>query len=453
MGAWGSSVFENDAAEDWIGELLEEGRDELIGEALGAVTEGATEADECSAALAAAEVIAAARGWPVRAFPQELKQWIEEFDYRPADEANSLAIEAVQRVRDDSELAELWKENRKEEKKWRVGLDDLIERLQKAAKQRPATKKPKQPAPAGVKQAIKRLRDLDTYIQTTLTGQAKYVHVQARIDDATLAGCLPFVSKTKVLKIGWGGMTATPETPKASDAALVSLDQFTALQDLHLNNTQITDATLARLRNLTKLRELGLTGTNISDAGLEHLRGLSALESLELGSTSITDEGLVILSGLRNLKKLDLFKTVVTDEGLQYLAGLTNLADLDLRYTKITGRGLEHLAKMTNMWLLELDHTLIDDEGITQLSKMTKLARLTVRGKRITDQSMSTIGQLKSLRGLVLENTKITDAALATLAGLPALEIVHLAGTEITIAGARWLRGACPKLTVIGKDK
>lgn len=73
MGTWGSSVFENDAAEDWMGELLEEGRSPLIDQALRAVERGSTEADDCAAALAAAEVVAAARGWPVRGFPKDLK--------------------------------------------------------------------------------------------------------------------------------------------------------------------------------------------------------------------------------------------------------------------------------------------------------------------------------------------------------------------------------------------
>jgi hypothetical protein len=453
MGAWGSSVFENDAAGDWMGDLLEEGRYQLIGQALGAVVEGSTESDDCSAALAAAEVVAAARGWPARGFPTELKAWIEEFDYRPTDGAKSLAIQAVRKVRDDSELAELWKENAKEAKKWRAGLEDLIERLKKAPQERPAPKKPKQAAPADVKQAIKRLKDLKSYIQTTPAGHAKYVHVESAVNDETLASCLPFVAKTKVLRIGWGGMTAKPESLKTGDAALASLDQFKTLQELHLNNTKVSDATLSRLAKLTKLRELGLTGTRVTDAGLEHLRGLTALESLTLGLTAITDTGLAHLAGLKKLKKLDLFKTAVTDDGLEHLTGLPELGELDLRYSKITGAGLKHLAKLTNLWILELDHTLIDDQGISRLSKMTKLARLTMRGKRITDEALKTIGQLTALRGLVLENTKITDSALKSLAALPALEIVHLAGTAVTTEGARWLRKACPKLTVLGKDK
>jgi hypothetical protein len=451
MGAWGSAVFENDGAEDWAGALLEEGRDQLIGEALGAVAEGSTEADECSAALAAAEVVAAARGWPARGFPKELKDWIAEADYRPTDGAKSLAVQAVRQVRDDSELAELWKENAKEEKKWRAGLDDLLARLAKKPKERPAAKKPKQPAPVGAKEAVKRLRSLDAYIQTTPAGHAKYVHVQSAVDDATLAACLPAVAKTKVLRIGWD--QATPKPLDVTDAALASLDQFTALQELHVDRCQVTDRSLERLAKLTKLRELGLRGTQVTDAGLAHLKGLAALEACGLGRTAVTDAGLAHLAGLKNLQKLDLFQTGVTDAGLAHVAGLTKLTELDLRYTKITGAGLLHLAGLTHLWILELEHTLIDDEGIASLAKLTRLARLTVRGKRITDLAMRTIGKLKSLRGLVMENTKLTDAALPTLAELPALEVVHLAGTGITTEGARWLRKTRPKLMVLGKDK
>ncbi|MCL4193922.1 MAG: DUF4259 domain-containing protein, partial [Thermoguttaceae bacterium] len=158
MGTWGSSVFENDAAEDWMGELLEEGRSQLIDQALRAVEKGSTEADDCSAALAAAEVVAAARGWPPRGFPKDLKQWIIESDFRSTEPTELLAIQAVQRVQEDSELAELWKENPREEKQWRAGLDDLLQRLQRTAQERPAPKKPKQAAPADAKKAIKRLR-------------------------------------------------------------------------------------------------------------------------------------------------------------------------------------------------------------------------------------------------------------------------------------------------------
>lgn len=453
MGTWGSSVFENDAAEDWMGELLEEGRSPLIDQALRAVERGSTEADDCSAALAAAEVVAAAHGWPVRGFPKDLKQWIIESDYRPPEPTKSLAIQAFRRVREDSELAELWKENPKEEKQWRAGLDDLLQRLQRAAQERPAAKKPKQAAPADAKKAIKRLRDLGAYIQITPAGHAKYVHLRPPVDDRTLAECLPLLSKTKVLRAGWVGMAGPPQALETSDAAFESLGQFKALQELRLDQTQVTDATLARLAGLTKLRELSLTGTRVTDAGLHHLRGLTSLESLSLGSTAVTDAGLAHLADLTSMKNLDLFKTAVTDGGMQHLAPMKRLAQLDLRYTKITGAGLRALAGLTDLEILELDHTLVDDDGLSHLARLSKLARLTVRGKRITDAAMETIGRLKALRGLVLEDTRIGDAAIPALAALPILEIVHLAGTAVTTAGARSLRNLRPGMTVAGKDK
>lgn len=428
MGTWGSAVFDNDAAGDWMGQLLDEDRYQLIGEALNTVVEDATDADDCCAALAAAEVVAAARGWPVRGFPRELKEWINGSDYQPTDGARSLAIQAVRQVLKDSDLATLWSENPKEEKKWRAALDDLIDRLGKTPKLA-AKKKPKQPAPTGVKEAVKRLKGRNGYVQLTPAGHAKYVHVDASIDGETLAACLPFVARTKVLRLGSGGMTATPEKLTYGDTELAALGQFKSLEVLEVVNTQITDATLARLAKLSNLKELNLNLTQTTDAGLAHL------------------------AGLKKLEKLNLFKAEVTDGGLAHLKGLTNMAELDLRYTKITGAGLKYLSGLTNLWILELDHTLIDDDGIAQLSKLKKLARLTIGGKRITDEAMTTIGKLTALRGLSLENTKITDAGLKTLAALPVLEIVHLAGTGVTTEGARWLRKTCPRLEVIGRDK
>ena len=165
-------------------------------------------ASNTPADLLAAALDTAARGWPVRGLPKELKQWIEQFDYRPTDGAKSLAIRAVRQVRDDSELAELWKENAKEAKKWQAGLDDLIERLKKAPQQRPA-KKPKPPAPTGVKEAIKRLKALDSYIQLTPAGHAKYVHIQSEADDATpatvaVAHALPALRQADLVAVGGG---------------------------------------------------------------------------------------------------------------------------------------------------------------------------------------------------------------------------------------------------------
>ena len=70
MGAWGTGVFDNDTACDWVGELVESSDLSRIETTLDNVLQagsGYLEAPEAEEALAAAEVVARLQGnWGVR---------------------------------------------------------------------------------------------------------------------------------------------------------------------------------------------------------------------------------------------------------------------------------------------------------------------------------------------------------------------------------------------------
>jgi hypothetical protein len=86
------------------------------------------EMDECHEALAAAEVVAAAKGRPAENLPEEVKQWVakhqSKFDLSLVD----LAIRAVERVRADSELQQEWDES-DSLNDWKKQLTGLLKRL------------------------------------------------------------------------------------------------------------------------------------------------------------------------------------------------------------------------------------------------------------------------------------------------------------------------------------
>jgi hypothetical protein len=78
VGNWGPGAFDNDAALDWIGEL-ELADVEYVRDALAGVAESDDEdleADECRTAVAAAEIVAAARGRAPGALPPEVASWL-----------------------------------------------------------------------------------------------------------------------------------------------------------------------------------------------------------------------------------------------------------------------------------------------------------------------------------------------------------------------------------------
>lgn len=149
MGAWGTGIFENDEAMDWLagweeaaegeGTADEPGRIAFVIGALAVVVEykGYLDIDAGECALAAAEVVAAAGGKPGASLTgsepplKALAAWAKGPGAKILNqpEVRTLAVEAIDRsLAEESELAELWTES-DEAEAWRAGVTDLRKRL------------------------------------------------------------------------------------------------------------------------------------------------------------------------------------------------------------------------------------------------------------------------------------------------------------------------------------
>jgi hypothetical protein len=132
VGAWGIGVFENDDAMDWAVHFQHAPSEQSLRDAFGAVigVESYLERDPCGYALAAAEVLAAARGKPCRDIPQPLRDWAAANPGVATPTLLAQALAAIDRVTlvDSSELAELWV-GTKEAADWLNRIDDLRRRL------------------------------------------------------------------------------------------------------------------------------------------------------------------------------------------------------------------------------------------------------------------------------------------------------------------------------------
>ncbi len=129
MGAWAHGSFENDDALDWVGDLEGAEDAEPIAEAFGAVLEAEDdiEAPEASAALAAAEVVAALLGCPMAELPDEVTAWVAG-RRPPKPGLVKKAERVVRRILKGSELKELWAES-ENSAKWQAAVEDLLVRL------------------------------------------------------------------------------------------------------------------------------------------------------------------------------------------------------------------------------------------------------------------------------------------------------------------------------------
>jgi hypothetical protein len=127
MGAWGPGNFENDGALDWVGDLAK-AKDgwALIRSVLKSADTPSDSLGEF--VLAAGECVAICRGKPPgNPPPAELAAWCAHHRSAYSEEVRVLALRAVQRVRADSELKDLWSES--EDSDWDDVVADLERRL------------------------------------------------------------------------------------------------------------------------------------------------------------------------------------------------------------------------------------------------------------------------------------------------------------------------------------
>jgi hypothetical protein len=144
VAGWGTASFENDPASDWFllveeavdpGALIAATLDSAVGESdyLGL--------DESCKAIAAAELSASCAGHPSARLPDHVGYWVDTHPHQPHDSEIDQAVQAVQRVRAESELHDRW-EGKVDRDRWLREVDDLIARLKQSGAGEPATLSP-----------------------------------------------------------------------------------------------------------------------------------------------------------------------------------------------------------------------------------------------------------------------------------------------------------------------
>ncbi|MFZ0041930.1 MAG: DUF4259 domain-containing protein [Solirubrobacteraceae bacterium] len=131
MGSWGVASFENDAAADWF-LLVEEATDPgaVMASAIDDALSDADDLDEdvsCEA-IAAAELCACCAGQPPDRLPDNVDGWVRDNPHGMHADEVELALQAVIRVREESELRDQWQRTG-DSSQWLAEVNDLLARL------------------------------------------------------------------------------------------------------------------------------------------------------------------------------------------------------------------------------------------------------------------------------------------------------------------------------------
>jgi len=111
VGGWGTGSFENDDAMGWLSRLAAIGPADLAKIFTQAADDPAyLEASAASIVVVAGEALAALNGSPAPAAPPAIEEWVKKYPRISTPELNALAVRALERVRRNSELKDLWME-------------------------------------------------------------------------------------------------------------------------------------------------------------------------------------------------------------------------------------------------------------------------------------------------------------------------------------------------------
>jgi hypothetical protein len=131
MGVWGVDSFENDDSADWITEFITQPSITAVIDTLTLAAEAGIddylELAEDASVLAAAEIVAALNHQPSSDLPEEIAEWVASQNEIDTDLID-LALQAVAKVKTDSELQDLW-QNSTSLDEWLAAVTNLEERL------------------------------------------------------------------------------------------------------------------------------------------------------------------------------------------------------------------------------------------------------------------------------------------------------------------------------------
>jgi hypothetical protein len=111
VGAWGTGSFENDDAAGWVAGLGTIAPEDLMKILVQAADDPAyQEAPAAYVAVAAGEVVAALNGSTAEGAPAGIVEWAKKYPHALTPELRAVAVQALERVRRNSELKDLWLE-------------------------------------------------------------------------------------------------------------------------------------------------------------------------------------------------------------------------------------------------------------------------------------------------------------------------------------------------------
>ena len=204
------------------------------------------------------------------------------------------------------------------------------------------------------------------------------------------------------------------------------------LERLKFNHNKITTIQTNAFQGLNNLRNLNLHDNQITTIEPGTFQGLNNLKDLLITNNKITTIEPNAFQGLNNLRNLNLFSNQITTIQTNAFQGLGSLKSLALKNNSITTiqtNAFQGLNKLRNLNLFSNQITTIQTNAFQGLNK---LRSLDLRENQITTIQTNAFQGLNNLKDLLITNNKITTIEPNAFQGLNNLRTLWLKNNPLT---------------------
>ena len=206
---------------------------------------------------------------------------------------------------------------------------------------------------------------------------------------------------------------------------------------------------LDALQSVPELSMLHLRSVPVRRSGLKVISQLGQLQQLILDQVDVTDDDVGALADCDPLEVLWLRRVPVTGEGVAALSGLPRLTELSLLTDRLTQAGIDAATSLHN-----LDTLAIGDvsqvSAAAPISRMPKLSNLAMVRATMTAEDMQLLATSPSLQQLQLLHASLPNDALLPLAEMAALKSLYLARCDFNRDSLVHLSDERPDLHIFG---
>ncbi len=131
MGPWGLGTFEDDVACDWLEDLGDSDPIEFFRVCLDLTDQGDLDYAACVGVVCTAEMVLALLREPREGFPDSASSWLRDHADLPVAPFLPQTVSGLYQVMaEQSEMHQLWEDNRERYGQWKRRMHDLIDRLE-----------------------------------------------------------------------------------------------------------------------------------------------------------------------------------------------------------------------------------------------------------------------------------------------------------------------------------